>query len=67
MKRLLVWVCVALVVAGAVAAYFTVQPVRRFVDRIVSTFGLAPAREGVIYWCPMHPEITRRNPGTCPV
>jgi Cu+-exporting ATPase len=26
----------------------------------------APAQEGVIYTCPMHPEIRQDHPGTCP-
>ncbi len=28
--------------------------------------GSNPARSGVIYTCPMHPEIRQLSPGTCP-
>src|ERR1700736_6550813 len=27
----------------------------------------APAAEGTIYTCPMHPEIRQAGPGTCPI
>lgn len=27
----------------------------------------APAQQGTIYTCPMHPEIRRTEPGTCPI
>jgi Cu+-exporting ATPase len=27
----------------------------------------APARPGVVYTCPMHPEIRRDKPGSCPI
>src|SRR5438105_2972984 len=28
---------------------------------------LAPPRKGAIYTCPMHPEIVRDGPGSCPI
>ena len=27
----------------------------------------SPADEGASFWCPMHPEIRRKAPGTCPI
>lgn len=67
MKRWIVWGLVAAVAGGAVAVGFTVEPVRRFADRVVSAFGLSRVREELTYWCPMHPEIRRNRPGACPV
>lgn len=32
-----------------------------------STGELAPAAEGTIYTCPMHPEIRQAEPGSCPI
>ena len=35
----------------------------------LSTPGIevTPARKGVIYTCPMHPQIRRTEPGSCPI
>ncbi|MBI4563998.1 MAG: hypothetical protein HY716_04805 [Planctomycetes bacterium] len=66
-RNLLIWGIVIGVLAAAVGSYIGVPSIRRAVDRMASTFGLAGPKEGVTYWCPMHPEIVRKNPGTCPV
>jgi Cu+-exporting ATPase len=29
--------------------------------------GLSPSGEGVIYTCPMHPQIRQVGPGNCPI
>ena len=33
---------------------------------VPSTMPVGPASDGVIYTCPMHPEIRQLGPGTCP-
>ena len=66
-KKIIGWGIALAVVAGAVGAYYGISPVRRFVDRVAAKFGLGGPKEGVTYWCPMHPDIVRKNPGTCPV
>jgi Cu+-exporting ATPase len=39
-----------------------------FVDKEKGTpVSAAPAQEGTIYTCPMHPEIRRPAPGSCPI
>ena len=43
---------------------FTAEPAK-FTGRQAAS-GNAPARTGTVYTCPMHPEIRRDAPGTCP-
>jgi len=43
---------------------FTAEPAK-FAGRQAAS-GNAPARTGTVYTCPMHPEIRRDAPGTCP-
>ncbi|MFZ2326997.1 MAG: heavy metal translocating P-type ATPase [Rhodoferax sp.] len=35
-------------------------------DRAPAEPGAAPASDGAVYTCPMHPEIRQDHPGTCP-
>lgn len=37
----------------------------RYLDKKVE--GHAEAKEGIIYTCPMHPEIRQSKPGSCPI
>ena len=66
-KKLIGWGIALAVAGGSVGAYYGIAPVRRFVDRIATTFGIGGAQEGVTYWCPMDPKIVRKNPGVCPL
>jgi P-type Cu+ transporter len=43
---------------------FTAEPAK-FAGRQAAS-GNVPARTGAVYTCPMHPEIRRDAPGTCP-
>ena len=39
----------------------------RYLGPVVTSAGHAPALEGAVYTCPMHPEIRQIGPGACPI
>ena len=66
-KKLIGWSVLVLVTGIATACYVAVPGVKPFVDRTLGRLGMGMADEKGTTWCPMHPEIVRKGPGTCPV
>ncbi len=58
---------------AAVAAWLALVPDARrlahdaYHEAMVVLKLASPADEGPGFWCPMHPEIRRKAPGTCPI
>ena len=46
---------------------FTADPDRYLVPASPAALIQSPVPEGVMYTCPMHPEIRQPGPGTCPI
>ena len=45
---------------------FVTEP-GKYLDAASSTAATPPAAEGMIYTCPMHPEVRQLAPGACPI
>ncbi|WP_296707336.1 heavy metal translocating P-type ATPase [Rhodoblastus sp.] len=45
---------------------FVAEP-QRYVQSALQKTSVAPARDGAIYTCPMHPQIRQVGPGNCPI
>ena len=58
---------------GTAAGWLSLDPSGREVAQRtylqgMAALGLATGEvEGETFWCPMHPEIRRSGPGTCPI
>jgi Cu+-exporting ATPase len=48
-------------------AKFLADPVKYLNGRPQETANASPQRHGALWTCPMHPEIRRDQPGTCPI
>ena len=46
-------------------ARFEIDP-ERYLAKVVAK-DVAPAPEGAVFTCPMHPEVRQANPGSCPI
>ena len=66
-KTIIGWSVVMVLVVGSYVLYASVPAVRGAVVHAMASLGLGGAEEDATYWCPMHPEIVRKSPGTCPV
>ena len=59
-------IAILVAVVGGVGAWLWLDPEARHAG--LALLGLdAGATEGADFWCPMHPEIRRQTPGTCPI
>jgi Heavy metal binding domain len=75
MKRKTKWVVLVLVLAalGSTGAWVVVDASARQVAHDVyhdamALLGLGSGATGdTIFWCPMHPDIRKEVPGTCPI
>ena len=66
-KTIIGWSVVAALAAGGYVLYTSVPAIRGAVDNAMASLGLGGTQEDTAHWCPMHPEIVRKSPGTCPV
>ena len=67
MKKIIGWSVALVLVAGIGVVYMTVPKVKAVVDRTLTSLGIGAPKADETYWCPMHPDIVRKGPGTCPV
>lgn len=64
---------IVIVVLGGITAAFVFKPGLRHGAHDLWHQGLVLLKletamvEGATFWCPMHPEIRRKAPGTCPI